>query len=203
MDRLVSELAAGLGSLSPAWAYLALGASAFLENVVPPVPGDTVVVFSAYLVGRGSLSWLPVYVATCLGGTAGFLLMYYLGRSRGRGLLKGRAGRLFSPERLARVEVWLARYGVWLILANRFLSGVRSVIALGAGIGGMGWRPVAAMGLLSMAVWNAGLLFAGSLVGRNWDQVAAALAQYNRGVTVAALALAAALALRWWRRSRG
>lgn len=203
MERLVSELVAQLGSLSPMWAYAALAASAFLENVVPPVPGDTVVVFCAYLVGRGSLSWLPVYAATCLGGTAGFMVMYYLGRSRGRAFARGRKGALFSPQRLARVEVWLDRYGVWLVLANRFLSGVRSVIALGAGIGGMGWRPVAAMGLLSMALWNAGLLYAGSLVGRNWEQVTRLLAQYSHGVTATAIALAAALVLRWWRRSRG
>ncbi|MFH1571470.1 MAG: DedA family protein [Gemmatimonadota bacterium] len=170
---------------------------------MPPVPGDTVVVFSAYLVGRGTLGWLPVYVATCLGGTAGFTLMYYIGRTRGRAFLAGRRGTLFAPERLARAEVWLARYGPWLILANRFLSGVRSVIALVAGIGGMGWGPVVGLGLVSMALWNAALLYAGMLMGQNWGAVTRILEQYDRVVLVAGGLAAGALLWRRLRRPRG
>ncbi|MBQ41251.1 MAG: DedA family protein, partial [Gemmatimonadetes bacterium] len=49
---------AELGTWDPLWAYAFLLISAFLENVIPPVPGDAVVVFSAYLVGRGVLDWL-------------------------------------------------------------------------------------------------------------------------------------------------
>lgn len=203
MSSLLDELIAPLGQLRPEWAYAALAISAFLENVLPPVPGDTVVVFSAYLVGRGRLDWVPVYLATCLGGTAGFLVMFHIGRSRGRSFFQGRRNSVFSIDRLARVEAWLARYGIWLLLANRFLSGVRSVIALGAGIGGMAWRTAIVGSVLSMAIWNGGLLFAGSMVGRNWDRVAEILAQYNLVVTVVVLVLAAGLAARWWRRSRG
>ena len=40
-------------SISGPYGYLLLAVSAFFENMVPPIPGDTVTVFGGYLVGRG------------------------------------------------------------------------------------------------------------------------------------------------------
>jgi len=203
METYYSQLIEGLSTWNPLWTYGFLLLSAFLENVLPPVPGDTVVIFGAYLAGRGVLRWIPVYVATCVGGTAGFAAMFWVGRTHGRALLSGSRLRLFPPDRLARVQTWLSRYGAWLVLANRFLSGVRSVIALGAGIGGLGWKQVLVMALASMLLWNGLLLYAGVVVGKNWEAVISLLQQYNRIVFVAVLVAAAALLLRWQRRSRG
>ena len=198
MAAYLDSLLAALSGVDPLWAYGLLLLSAFLENIVPPVPGDTVVVFSAYLVGRGLLNIWPVFLATCVGGTAGFLAMYYLGYSRGRAFFAGRRG----TAKLAQAERWLSRYGVALILGNRFLSGIRSVIAIGAGLGRMPWPTVVLCSSIGMAVWNGLLLYAGFLVGENWEQVAEVLAQYNR-VLVGILCLVGAVLLgRWWRKRR-
>lgn len=202
LEELVSGVVAELGAWDPFWAYTFLLGMAFLENVIPPVPGDAVVVFSAVLVGKGVLEWLPVYAVTCVGGTCGFAVVYLLGRTGGRALLEGRAKRFVSASALAKTEAWLSRYGLWLIFANRFLSGIRSVIALSAGIGRMDWRRVLLLGLLSMALWNGMLMYAGVSVGENWDTVAQLLRQYN----VVALSVFAvgvlALGVRSWLRSR-
>ena len=202
MEDLVNSFVEEVAQWNPLWGYAAVTVSAFLENVIPPVPGDTVVVFSAYLVGRGVLAWAPVYAATCVGGTAGFMVMYYIGFSRGRAFVGHSRNRFFGPEQLARAEEWLRRYGSWLVLANRFLSGIRSVIALTAGLGNLSWGRVALLGGLSMALWNGLLLYAGMLLGSNWESVTAALRQYNQAV--AALLGLALLALLWrrWRRRR-
>jgi membrane protein DedA with SNARE-associated domain len=196
MEALLQELTRALEALDPRWAYALLLLSAFLENVVPPVPGDTVVVFSAYLIGRGVLDLVPVYLATCAGGTLGFMAMYYLGLRYGRSFFSGRRGRLISIEGLEKAESWLARYGIWLLLANRFLSGIRSVIAISAGIGGISWLQVALCGAISMAIWNGLLLYAGLLVGQNWEEVVSLLRQYNK---VIAFALFAAVLWALWR----
>ena len=182
----------------PLWVYSALTLSAVLENVIPPVPGDTVVVFSAYLVGRGVLNLWAVYLSTCVGGMVGFLLMYYLGYSRGRIFLEGRGSRFFTPESKARAEHWLAQYGGALILVNRFLSGIRSVIAIVAGMGGMNWKKVALWGSISMALWNGMLLYLGLLVGQNWSVILEYLNKYNRFLLVVmALAIAVFIGRKW------
>ena len=51
--------------LPDALLYATLFAAALVENVLPPVPGDTVVVFGGYLAGLGRLS-LPVWSAARL-----------------------------------------------------------------------------------------------------------------------------------------
>jgi membrane protein DedA with SNARE-associated domain len=200
MEAQLQELLEEVGRLDPLWAYGLLFLSAFLENVVPPVPGDTVVVFSAYLVGRGALGLWPVYLATCVGGLGGFMVMYYLGYSRGRAFFVGRRGGLLSQERLAQAEQWLERYGAALVLANRFLSGIRSAIAISAGIGQMAWSQVALLGLISLVVWNGLLLYAGLLVGQNWEVVAGLLKQYNRLLLLLLVLLGLLVAGRWWRK---
>lgn len=189
-----------LASVDPRWAYTALALSALVENIVPPVPGDTVVVFSAYLVGRGILSLWPVFAATWVGSTAGFMLMYAVGRTHGRKFLQRFHIPPFTSTNLERAEKWLGRYGLLLILANRFLSGVRTVIAVSAGIGAMSWSKVAVCAAISAAVWNGALLYAGVLLGRNWAVVARFLGSYNMVVLGAAAALGAVLLIRWCRR---
>ena len=202
MTEYVNDLVEKLGQWDPMWSYGFLLFSAFLENVIPPVPGDSVVVFSAYLVGRGTLSWGPVYAATCVGGTLGFMVMYYLGLSQGRKALVGSTRRYLSAQNLERAEEWLGRYGSWLILANRFLSGIRSVIAFSAGVGRLEWKSVAILGLVSMAVWNGLLLYAGVLVGQNWEGVVQFLHSYNRVVVGAIILAIGILGLRRWRARR-
>ena len=198
MASYLESLIAELSGMNPLWAYCVILLSAFLENVVPPVPGDTVVVFSAYLVGRGVLGAWPVFLMTWIGGIAGFMAMYYLGYSRGRTFFTGRSGRLFSDESLLKAESWLERYGVLLLLGNRFLSGIRSVIAIGAGLGKMRWTTVAVCGAFSMAAWNGLLLYAGLVVGQNWEEVTALLKQYNRGLFLVLLLGGGVWLWRWW-----
>lgn len=207
MTEALEELVESVSHIDPRLTYLILFLSAFLENIMPPVPGDMVVVFSAYLVGRGALSWWPVYVATCAGGTLGFFAMYMIGFHQGRALLTRSGSRLvgrwFPPAMLERAESWLRCYGSWLILANRFLPGIRSVIALTAGLGRMDWRIVAGLGLVSMGIWNGLLLYAGLLVGQNWSRVLDVLQAYNR-IWLILLSLAALYGCwRWLRRRRG
>lgn len=199
MEGILNQLSAELGQWPPALVYGALVLSAILENLIPPVPGDTVVVFSAYLVGRGVLELWAAYLANCAGGLIGFLAMYYLGVARGREFFSARGGRLFNTENLAKAEGWLGKYGLALVAANRFLSGVRSVIALAAGIGRMDWRRVALAGLVSILLWNAVMFYAGMLVGQHWGRVLEYLEEYNRVLTAGLAAGACWLAWRWWR----
>ena len=192
-----------LEHISPMIAYLIFGISAFLENVIPPIPGDMVVVLGAYLVSVDKLGFWGVYISTTIGSLIGFMTMFMIGKYFGRPFIykKSRA-RFFKESYLEKVEVWFSKWGYWVIFANRFLSGTRSVISLFAGFFHLKTFYVLCLGLVSAAVWHAVLLIAGVLVGNNWHHISTIILRYNQIFLVLLIFLIAVFFIRRSRRKR-
>ncbi|MHB2155594.1 DedA family protein [Calditrichota bacterium GD2] len=182
---MLESLSEFFNQLNPWLAYTLLFVSAFVENVFPPIPGDTVTVIGAYLVSTGKLHFWGVYVSTTLGSVVGFFTMYVIGLRVGTRILKSKLlQRFFSVEKSDKVKAWFAKYGYWVIAANRFLSGTRSVISLFAGFFALRWLPVVLLSLLSAAVWNGLLIYGGYLLGVNWEKIVYLIRQYNKFVLI-------------------
>jgi len=167
LDRFLDSL-----SLLPeTLIYLVLGVSAFVENVFPPIPGDTITAFGAFLVGTERLRFFGVYLSTTLGSVAGFIFLFWIGRILGRRFFIERDYWFFKAEDIVRAEAWYRRYGYFLVLLNRFFPGIRSVISLAGGITGLKLSKVTLYALLSAGVWNLIWISLGYALGRNWDTV--------------------------------
>ena len=109
---MVEFLESLFSDISPAMAYLVLGVSAFTENVLPPIPGDTVVVLGAYLISIGQLNFWGVYISTTIGSVVGFMTMYYVGRKFGRSFIyKKSRSKIFKEDDIRKVEVWFGKWG--------------------------------------------------------------------------------------------
>jgi membrane protein DedA with SNARE-associated domain len=169
-----------IATLSPGWLYLALFASAYVENIFPPVPGDTVTVFAAYVVGRTQQHFAGVFVATTLGSVAGFMNYYVIGRMVPIDFFIERNYRFFPAETFRKAGAWFQRYGYWIVLGNRFLSGIRGVISIVTGVYRMPWLPVLLLTTISCAAWNGLLIWGGYLLGSNWRAIEEILRQYAR-----------------------
>ncbi len=174
--------------IDPLTAYLVLGISAFVENTFPPIPGDTVTVLGAYLTSTGQLSFWGVYVSTTIGSVVGFFTMYLIGKIFGRRFLQSKfRKRFFDESGVEKVEHWFAKYGLWVIVGNRFLSGTRSVISIFAGIFQLNWQSVLLLSTVSAFIWNGILIYAGYQLGVNWHVISGLIGQYNKivlGLTV-------------------
>jgi membrane protein DedA with SNARE-associated domain len=157
--------------------------------VFPPIPGDSVTVIGAYLVGRGFLDYRGVYLSTTLGSIAGFMTIYGIAFWLEWKVIERYQLKWLTGSNMERVQNWFHRWGYWVVLANRFLSGARSVISLVAGLSRMRPLPVFALALLSCAFWNGMLIYLGSSVGKNWEEVVAFIKQYNQIVLVGILLL--------------
>ncbi len=182
---MLQSLSHFVNQLPPALAYVLLFISAFVENVFPPIPGDTVTVIGAYLVSTGKLTFWGVYIATTVGSVIGFFTMYLLGLIIGTRLLQSKMiQKYFSLQKSERVKKWFANYGYWVIVANRFLSGTRSVISLFAGFFALKWLPVLLLSFLSAAIWNGLLIYGGYLLGNNWKTIIYWVKQYNKIVLI-------------------
>ncbi len=160
-----------LDALPNALLYIMLGVSAFVENVFPPIPGDTITAFGAFLVGARRLSFLGVYAATTAGSLTGFMFLFWVGRLLGRHFFIERDYRFFRADDILRAEAWFQKYGYFLILLNRFFPGIRSVISIAGGISGLSVLRVALLAFISACVWNLIWIGAGYSIGANWDAV--------------------------------
>ena len=168
-----------LQSLEGGWGYVFLFFSSLGENLFPPLPGDTVTVGGAMLVGMQQLKLVPVYLSTTAGSFLGFMILYSVGRRWGSSVMM----RLpfFNEDQLSRVEAWFSRYGIWVIGANRFLSGFRGIVSLAAGMVKMDQRLVTGLALLSCLLWNALLMVLGIWVGVHWETI---LRNYQRVILI-------------------
>jgi membrane protein DedA with SNARE-associated domain len=183
--------------------YLILGLAAALENLVPPIPADMVILFGGFLVGKGGGRLWLAFLVVWLCNVAGALLVYGIGRRYGVDFFAGRLGRyLLQPRQLASLSAFYHRYGFGVLFLSRFLPMFRSIVPVFAGVSGVSPARTAVPIALASGLWYGGVLYVGAVAGENWQQIAAALERGGRWLMVVALLLAVALFV-LWRRSRG
>ncbi len=196
----MEELIAWLSSVDALWLYVIVFAVAYLENIFPPFPSDVVVVFVGSLVaiGKGTLA-LTVIAATA-GSTLGFVTMYWLGYQFGERVLEAGRIKFISHELMEKVPAWFGRYGYWVVIANRFLSGTRAVISFCTGIAEMNLMITTALSAASALLWNSILVASGYAVGDNWRMIGDYMDTYSRIITVVVLLALAIWGVRvWWK----
>ncbi len=182
MDALIHLLSQNHGAIS----YLLIFGIGFLENVFPPVPGDTAVVLSAFLIQDGApLTFAGVLVSVSLGGAAGFFLVYYLTFRWGKEWILRQKWLHFDEIRLQKTDRLFRRYGDFLILGHRFFSGFRTAIAMVAGLSSVNVWKMLALSFVGVFIWNSGLLYLGTAIFKNHRALLDKLKTYNQTVAIA------------------
>ncbi len=184
MGELLTDIVEWMTALPVFSAYAMILVISYGENVIPPIPGDMIIVFGGYLVGVERLDMPMVILLSTIGGALGFMTMYLLGKRVGVAVSERGKSKWISVRRIERSKKLLDRWGYSLIVANRFLSGLRSVISLTVGMAGMPAARTAAFATLSALVWSTLLAYSGYYLGDHWDQVSVYLRSYGTVVTV-------------------
>ncbi len=156
---------------------------AYVENIFPPSPSDILIVFCGTLVGIGTIDFLSIAVASTLGGCAGFCTMYLLGRKFGTTIMTSPRFSFLPLASLGKAEEWFKKYGNWVIVVNRFLSGTRAVISLFAGISRLPFSRTLILSAISAFVWNCLLITGGWLLGERWRIINDYLTMYSQFIT--------------------
>jgi membrane protein DedA with SNARE-associated domain len=175
--------------------YVLLFLIAFLENVLPPIPGDVPVAFIGYLINFSKVSfWWAVFFSSA-GSLTGFMLVYLLSRHLGLKLyaegetsaqnwLSRTIHRFFPPSDMDILRRKFAAHGYLSVLANRFLFGSRAVISVMAGLMHLRIVFVFIAAAVSATAWNILLIYGGFLLGQNWKDIGHYVAVYSIPVTV-------------------
>jgi membrane protein DedA with SNARE-associated domain len=157
------------------------------ESACVPVPSEATLLFSGFAVHQGWMSLPLAVLAATAGNLVGSLLAYTLGAS---GLL---ARLPLARTVIGRWEGLIERHGTRAVFIARLLPLARTFVSLPAGAHRVPLIPFVALTTLGSALWAAGFVLVGALVGSAWTTVDSLL---GRVVLAGGLLVLAATLLR-------
>ena len=162
-----------------------------------PIPDETLLVFTGYLIFRGTLNPMGAFAAAVAGAWTGISGSYLLGRTLGLGAVQryGKYVRL-TEARLAKVHGWFEHAGHWTLVFGYYIAGVRHFTAVVAGTSKLEYPTFIAYAWSGGAVWVATFLTLGYFLGEDWRQVAELVHRY---IVYASLVIIAAGILWYFR----
>jgi len=181
------------------YGYLAIFVLLIFGIVGLPVPDETLLTFTGYLIYRRELSMPLAFAAAVAGSASGMTISYALGRSFGLALLQ-RFGKHvhLTPERLARAHAWFERIGHWALTVGYFIPGVRHLTAYAAGMTEVAPHQFALFAYSGTVLWVTAFLSLGYFLGERWKVVELDVERYLVGLSIA---LAVLLGGYWiWRK---
>jgi len=161
------------------------------ESFGVPLPGESLLVVTSILSGRGEIGFIPLVLAAWAGAVTGDNIGYLIGRRLGRALLLRHGGRFgLTDERLVKVEMVFARWGPAAVGFARFFNVLRQLNGVVAGSLAMPWRRFLLFNALGAAGWVLVWTTIGYTAGTHGADVAAWLHRFGYAAIVLALAAA-------------
>jgi len=130
----INQLLDQIFAYGPVWVYLVIFAACLVENLFPPFPGDSFIVAAGGLVALGRLDMTLTLVLVIIGGMASVMILYFMGRRYGHAYFVRKDFKYFSAADIERMEHRFRRWGALVLVASRFIVGMRAVLAIAAGI---------------------------------------------------------------------
>lgn len=156
------------------YGYAGIFAAALVEGFGIPAPGQTLLALGALLAARGELDIAAVVASAWCGTVIGNSIGYAIGRLAGRRLLL-RIG--VRRDRIRRVEAFVRRYGPAILIAARFVDGLRQTTSIVAGSMKMPWHAFALSILAGTTLWAAAIGAGAYTLERDFHAIAGFLAQ--------------------------
>jgi membrane protein DedA with SNARE-associated domain len=159
----------------------------FIEDFGVPVPGETILILSAVYSATGRLNVFLVALLGFCGAVLGDNLGFAIGHFGGRALVE-RYGRyiFLTPPRIVRATEFFERHGGKIIVAARFIEGLRQANGIIAGTTGMRWEKFLLFNMLGAALWVAVWVSVGYFSGSHIDTIYNDAARYSTYLAIAA-----------------
>lgn len=162
-----------------AYAYAGIFSLLVLGIVGLPVPDETLLTFSGYLIYKGQLHFVPTLFAAFLGSICGITLSYGLGFIVGVTVINKFGSFIqLTPDNLARVHSWFDRFGKWTLMIGYFIPGVRHLTAVVAGTSKLRWPVFALFAYSGGFLWSVIFITLGYFLGEKWAAMSAAVQHY-------------------------
>lgn len=148
---------AGWIAAGPLVAYGFIFLIIFVETGVvffPFLPGDSLLFASGFFASTGEFNIFALlgvaWAAAILGDQCNFMIGHFFGSK----IIASGKVKAMTPERMAKSEAFLDKWGKLAIFLGRFFPFIRTFVPFIAGMGGMKWHHFVAFNILGGITWS-------------------------------------------------
>lgn len=151
-----------------------------------PVPDETLLTLTGYLVYKGELHIVPAFFAAYLGSIIGISISYAIGKTFGHHVLLKYGHYIhITEDRLEKAHNWFEKIGRWALVVCYFIPGVRHIIAIFAGASELQMWEFGLFAYSGALLWAITFLSIGYFFGEKWE---IALATINHHIIIFSIA---------------
>jgi membrane protein DedA with SNARE-associated domain len=144
----------------------------FAESIFPPIPSEAILGYAGFLVGSGKQSFIAILIASVLGKLASSAPIWYLGKKYGDSFITNYGKYIgYTKKDYQKAEKVFDKYGYFAVFFSQFIPLVRSLISIPAGSLGIRFIPFMIFTGIGAGIWNTLLIFMGSKLGENWNNL--------------------------------
>ncbi len=176
-----------------------------LGIIALPVPEETLLVFTGFLINQGTFLPVPATFAAYMGSVVGITVSYLIGRTGGLFMIKKYGAYVGITEtKMATAHNWFEHYGKWILFIGYFIPGLRHFTGLFAGVSSLEFPQFCLFAYSGAFFWVSTFLLVGYFFG-NYHRAAFELIESNMESfltgTILIILLSGTLYYWWKRRS--
>ncbi len=180
------------------YGYVAIFSLLVLGIVGLPVPDETLLTFTGFLIYKGKLSLWGAFFAAFGGSACGITISFLLGRWLGLKIIHRYGKYLHLTEtRLHRVHYWFERVGKFALTIGYYIPGVRHFTAYVAGSAELEYPVFAVYAYSGAFIWVTTFFCLGYFFGDQWQQLLEAV-HHNLIHVAQAAGVLVLIYLAWW-----
>jgi membrane protein DedA with SNARE-associated domain len=154
--------------------YLGVFVLMVLNSTAIPIPSEVTLPFAGFLANQGSLSLILVIIVGVLGDLVGSIIGYSIGYLLEENLLLSlirKYGKfiLVTEHDYHKVTDWIKKYGAPVVFVGKMLPGVKSFVAVAAGITEVKFVKFIISNVLAALVYVSFVTYVGFYLGSKWD----------------------------------
>jgi membrane protein DedA with SNARE-associated domain len=208
IDKLETTILNALQYLYDELGWLGVTIIMIIENATGLTPSEVVLGFAGWmLIDAHGLPFTTVFwggLAAAIGSVIGASILYWTARIGGRPVVD-RMAKFFRIDmrHIERVEQMAKRWGTGFIFFGRLLPGIRTLVAIPAGLARMSFPTFVAATFAGAYIWCTLFISAGYFLGHEWHLLSGIVKQaVPYALTIGALAGVIFIAWQFWLRQR-
>jgi membrane protein DedA with SNARE-associated domain len=154
--------------------YLGIFVLMVLNSMAIPIPSEVTLPFAGFLANSGSLSLILVIITGVLGDLVGSIIGYTIGYFLEENLLLSlikKFGKfiLVTEHDYHKITGLIKKYGMPFVLIGKAFPGIKSFVAIAAGITEVPFKKFVIANVLAALVYVSTVSYIGFYLGSKWD----------------------------------